>query len=287
MTDISDFQMGEFDCRRRNFSEFGGLIQQSDMLETINKQLFKYEVDNGFRILFAIEAGSRAWGFESPDSDYDVRFVYRRPLSHYLSITAHRDVFEPKCEHPLDCGGWDIKKALYQIYKGNPCFFEWLNSPIVYQEAVLPSYKDELIKLSKSYFNPRTAIYHYLHMAQGNFREYLRGDEVWTKKYLYVIRPILCCLYIEAHHSMPPVLFHDLFKGDHLVGVGVPLDEIEQLVRRKKEGLELSKGPKIELLNKWLDGKISYFADKARITQKVEVMPDDLNEYFLNCFQKW
>lgn len=240
----------------------------------ITEKLWEIESSHGVDILLAVESGSRAWGFESQDSDYDVRFVYIRPIAWYLSILDRRDVIEPKCEFPLDFNGWDLKKALYQIYKGNPAFFEWLHSPTHY---IISDETEELRKLANKYFNPRTAIYHYLHMAQGNYRTYLRGDIVKWKKYLYVIRPLLACMWIESHHSMPPVLFDEILKGHS----DIPLVFIEELLEKKKGGKEADSGPKVERLNFWIEERLKHFEDKARLIQRTEKMPDDLNEYFL------
>ncbi len=242
----------------------------------IEYELLKLQNANGIKMLFAVESGSRAWGFASTDSDYDVRFVYARPLSWYLSIIDRRDVLEPKFNDPLlDMSGWDIRKALYQIYKGNPAFIEWLNSPIKYIDMC---FIDSIRKLAVEYFNPRTAIYHYLHMAQGNYREYLRGETVRTKKYMYVIKPILSCMWIEQHHEMPPVHIDSLMLAP---GTDTPNDEIFSILDKKRNGLELDSGPRIDVLNEWIDKKITHFSEKARLVQKVEKIPDDLNEFFM------
>src|SRR5688500_5596025 len=98
------------------------------MHDTVVQELGLLQQEQGIDILFAVESGSRTWGFASPDSDWDVRFVYKRPLSWYLSINERRDVLEPKYPDPLDINGWDIQKTLFQIYRGNPALMEWLYS---------------------------------------------------------------------------------------------------------------------------------------------------------------
>lgn len=64
------------------------------MRERIIELLHSIEAEHGVKVLYACESGSRAWGFASPDSDYDVRFVYVRPLEDYLSLVPVRDVIE-------------------------------------------------------------------------------------------------------------------------------------------------------------------------------------------------
>src|SRR3989338_4493989 len=105
------------------------LIPKNEIIE----QLKKVEIQNNVKIIYAVESGSRLWGFESHNSDYDIRFIYIRPLKWYLSIQSHRDVIEPKIEPPYDFSGWDIKKALYLLSKSNPPLLEWLNSHLVYK----------------------------------------------------------------------------------------------------------------------------------------------------------
>lgn len=108
------------------------------MRARIGAALDRIEREEGVRLLFAVESGSRAWGFPSPDSDYDVRFVYARPLDWCLSLEPGRDVIEPPIEGDLDINGWDVRKALILLKKPNPVALEWLLSPIRYRwdEAV-------------------------------------------------------------------------------------------------------------------------------------------------------
>lgn len=148
----------------------------------ILERLTAIEQSESVRILYACESGSRAWGFASPDSDYDVRFIYVHPRDWYLSINAERrrDVIERPIEDLLDINGWDLRKALQLMYKSNPPLFEWLHSPIVYREQ--PGFRQDMLAITPTYYSPRGCAWHYLHMARGNQREYLRGDPVRLKK---------------------------------------------------------------------------------------------------------
>ena len=153
--------------------------------DTVNRRLDAIEREEGVRVLFACESGSRAWGFASPDSDYDVRFVYAHPRDWYLSIGDQRDVIERPIVDLYDVSGWDLRKALRLFRKSNPPLLEWLGSPIVYRARTAAA--ASLRRIATRSFSPRACAFHYLHMAKGNYREYLRADEVPLKKYLYVL----------------------------------------------------------------------------------------------------
>ncbi|MDE6320182.1 MAG: nucleotidyltransferase domain-containing protein, partial [Lachnospiraceae bacterium] len=182
-----------------------------DIEKEISKKLDEIEEKEGVRILHAVESGSRAWGFASPDSDYDVRLVYVSPEKDYLRLDEPRDVIEWQLDEVLDINGWDLKKALRQFFKGNATLFEWSGSPIVYRTT---SDWEKVRKISKQYFSEKAAVYHYYGTANSTFQGYLLGDTVRYKKYFYALRPLLAARYIEKYHEAPPVLFDDLLKPD-------------------------------------------------------------------------
>ncbi|HZO87930.1 MAG TPA: nucleotidyltransferase domain-containing protein [Chthonomonadaceae bacterium] len=163
------------------------------MIERIQATLEAIEVERGVRILYAVESGSRAWGFASVDSDYDVRFLYMRPLKDYLRIDPPRDVIELPITEALDVNGWDVFKALKLFRSSNPPLLEWLFSPIIYREQ--GALAASLRALARAHASPRRMTYHYLSMARNNYKLYIAGrSEVNAKKYLYVLRPLLCIL---------------------------------------------------------------------------------------------
>lgn len=180
------------------------------MREEILRRLRAAEREHHVHILYACESGSRAWGFASPDSDYDVRFIYAHSVDWYLSfdIERRRDVIEYPIVDLIDCGGWDLRKALYLFTRTNGALFEWLNSPIKYIEE--GSFAQGLRDLAPLAFNQTALCYHYSHMARGNARGYLFKDKVRLKKYFYVLRPLLAIRYIEAGNGIPPVEFEKL-----------------------------------------------------------------------------
>lgn len=220
------------------------------------EELTKIEKEENIRILYACESGSRAWGFPSKDSDYDVRFLYVRPVEWYLSIFNKRDVIERPLSDRLDINGWDLKKALNLFRKSNPSLLEWLQSPIVYME--IHAIVKQIRSLSPLLFSPKACLYHYLHMAKGNYREYLQGELVKIKKYFYVLRPILACEWIEKYQIMPPMEFDRLV--DAIVSRESELKTvINHLLVRKRVGDELDYEPRISVINDFLEEKIEYF----------------------------
>ena len=226
------------------------------MTQSVSEQvcaaLKRIENERRVRVLYACESGSRAWGFASRNSDYDVRFLYVHDRDWYLSIEDRRDVIEEQLENDLDVSGWELRKALRLLRKSNPPLLEWLKSPIVYQQDA--AFVSEFDKLAADYYSPQRCFAHYLHMALGNVREYLSGDTVWLKKYLYVLRPMLACRWIERQGGQVPMLFDEL--GAKGVEEPEGREAIERLVARKKEGEELDREPKIEALSRFIETEL-------------------------------
>jgi hypothetical protein len=166
------------------------------------------EAAHDVTVLFACESGSRGWGFASPDSDYDVRFIYVNRLPWYLTVAPRRDVIELPISGDLDINGWDLRKALGLMRESNPTLLEWLRSPIVYRDdaVAMPRFR----ALSEAVFSNARGWHHYTSMAKKNFREHLQADEVRYKKYLYVLRPLLAARWIRARPGVPPMRFADL-----------------------------------------------------------------------------
>ncbi len=207
------------------------------MRKTILENLKSLEDDYNIRILYACESGSRAWGFESADSDFDVRFVYVHIKDWYLAIFDGRDVLELPINNDLDINGWDLKKSLQLFYKCNMSLMEWLHSPIIYSEN--SQFVADIKKLMAQYFCPKRAVFHYLNMAKKSYGNFLIKDPVSYKKLFYTLRPVLACKWIEVNKSMPPVSFSELLIREF---VTADLNEmIGNILCEKRETHELDK----------------------------------------------
>ena len=178
------------------------------MKEIILEKLKSIEHQFDVRILYACESGSRAWGFASPDSDYDVRFVYVHKADYYLSIDDQRDVIEDPINDLLDINGWELRKALRLFRKSNAPLYEWLQSPIVYSAD--SNFVSEMKALMPTYFSPRAGMHHYLSMAKGVLESELSGEIVKLKRYFYALRPVLAAMWIVDIKSVPPMDFKSL-----------------------------------------------------------------------------
>jgi len=228
---------------------------EDKIIKHIQNRLSGIEEEHKIEIIYAVESGSRAWGFESTDSDYDVRFIYRHSVDWYLSIVPGRDVIEYPIIDDFDYSGWDIKKTLFLLNKSNPVLFEWMRSPVIYKKYK-PAY-DLLNSASKEFFSTISSIYHYLYMAKGNYREYLKKDQVRTKKYFYVLRPILACMWIKEFNEPPPMEFEKLLSL--ISSEQSLLKEILALLDRKRRGVELGVEKRINIINEFIEHKFDYF----------------------------
>ena len=206
------------------------------MKDVILQKLAEIEQQYSVAILYACESGSRAWGFASPDSDYDVRFLYAHPKQAYLAIHDPRDVIEFSDGGVLDVSGWDIKKALLLLYKANAPLREWLTSPVVYRcdEAVMSLMFD----LMREAFLPAPLCHHYLGMTTKRLMLIEETGEATGKSYLYALRTLLCCQWILRRNSPPPMLFDDLLTEFLPDSKNELRQEIERLLAAKKAGNE-------------------------------------------------
>lgn len=246
------------------------------MRKLILEKLKEIEKRENVKIIHCVESGSRAWGFASPDSDYDVRFIYVRPREYYLRLDKTRDVIEWQLDDTLDINGWDLKKALTLLHKSNPTLFEWNSSPIVYKTT------DEWQRISmviSRYFVAKSGIYHYLSTAKTNYREYLQGEKVRFKKYFYVLRPLLACKWILAEGTPPPMEFSTLMEKY--------LDEeikpdVEKLLDIKMNTPEITEGKRFDRVNNYLDRTIAELEQIVSSLPKDKIQSwDELNEIFL------
>ena len=247
----------------------------NDIKQTIDEKLNEIEERKNIKILHCVESGSRAWGFPSPDSDYDVRFIYVRPKKYYLKLEKTRDVIEWQLDDTLDINGWDLQKALRLLHNSNPTVFEWNNSPIVYRTT---KEWEGIRQIIGDYFDIKSGLYHYLNTAKSNYREYLKRNSVRLKKYFYVLRPLLACEHIKAKKTAPPMLFADLLCYlDKDI-----LPEVKNLLALKVVTSELGEGEKIVVINEYIDRKIRELDEYIETVESNKNSSwDKLNDVFL------
>lgn len=235
--------------------------------QKIKEKLAEIEEKEQVRVIYAAESGSRAWGVESPDSDYDVRFVYVRPLRDYLKLEKQSDVIDWQIDEVWDINGWDIKKVLQQFHGGNATLFEWCGSPVVYKQTT-----DwiRVMKTAQNYFSEKAAVHHYYGIARNTWEKYLRGNTVKYKKYVYALRPILSVCYIEKYYCMPPVLLRDLMNTVALPGN--VMETIERMLLLKTSVNEKALLPQLPVLQDYICTELD------RISKTVKQITDDRKE---------
>lgn len=249
-----------------------------DVRAEIDRRLARVEDEEGVSVLYACESGSRAWGFPSTDSDYDVRFIYVRPRDWYLSIDVERkrDVIERPITDEIDLNGWDLRKALQLLRKSNPPLLEWLRSPIVYRTE--PPVVEALKEMAVTYYSPVALSYHYWHMARGNFKGGLQGERIRLKKYFYALRPLLAVKWIEEDRGPVPVEFGALV--DHIITDPALKRAIYALLDAKRAGEELDDRPRIPPIHQFIEAEVERLEQEA-FGRKAEQPPiEPLNDFF-------
>ncbi len=216
----------------------------------ILRRLHATAAEEGVRILYAAESGSRAWGFASPDSDYDVRFIYAHPHDWYLRLVPARDVIERPLDPELvDLAGWDVRKALQLMLKSNPALYEWLCSPITYIDD--GRFRSDLKSLFERHASPRALAHHYASIAGSTAARHLEGrSEVRLKRYFYILRPLLALQWVVDRGTPPPMHLDAL-----MAGAAVPPEvasAVAGLVALKRRTPELGDGPRLEAIDAWI-----------------------------------
>ena len=251
------------------------------IFEQIQFELSEIERQEKVKIIFACESGSRAWGFESEDSDYDVRFIYVRPTDWYLSLQKRSDVIEQPISNELDISGWDITKALSLLRKSNPPLLEWLQSPIIYQE--FGTITEQIRELMPDYFSPKASMYHYLHLAKNSFKEYSQNDKQSIKKCFYILRAVLACKWIESGLGVVPTEFAILV--DKVVKQKELQEAIDKLLIEKKNSSEADVTKQIPTITNFLTHEIDRLSPQNERPSLSEEYKR-LNKLFLNILKE-
>lgn len=249
------------------------------MRTTIQQKLIEIKKQHRIKILYSCESGSRAWGFPSPDSDYDVRFIYSRPIEEYLTIQPKKDHLSFPINDELDIYGWDISKVLQLISRSNTTPFEWLQSPVIYRED--KTFKEELWKLCQSYFCPRSNIHHYLGVAKGA-TETMQGEEIRIKKLFYVLRPMLAAIWCAERDTIAPM---SIFPLMDMLSKNLQ-EKVLSLIELKSTAAE---GYLIKIdddIKVWIDKTFEYCMEAS---QKIERKTFDIkkaDEFFRKMIQR-
>jgi predicted nucleotidyltransferase len=223
------------------------------MVETIKAKLNDIERQFGVSVLYACETGSRAWGFPSPDSDYDVRIIYKHDVDWYLSLLEKKDTIEfMSPDGELDLTGWDLKKCFKLMWKSNGALLERVQSPIVYRDLfnVSSILKESAFKC----FSPIATMHHYLGMAKNSFAEVEGNKEVKLKKLFYALRATLACKWIVDEGTPPPIVFTKMVNT--LKFETKLKDQIAQLVALKSVRAETYVHPAEIDLNEFIAAEI-------------------------------
>ena len=242
------------------------------MEQSILQLLKNIESEHRVEILYACESGSRAWGFASPDSDYDIRFIYRRPMADTISVGGLADTIECPIENDLDPAGWDLRKTLGLLRKNNGALIEWLHSPIGYHTD--SNFLSEIRTLAQENVNQRDLSNHYRGLANQIYQSRINGKEPSAKAYLYALRALLAAQFVLDKNTPPPVPFAELIPS-------APADvqeAIHQLVTWKSTATENASPGNIPVLDTFLATSIPALSEKIATLPQVETSIDPYNE---------
>jgi hypothetical protein len=234
------------------------LKNSKEMKNRIVKELNEIEKNYDVKVIYACESGSRAWGFASEDSDYDVRFIYVHPKDWYLTIADKRDVIEIPFDGELDISGWDIRKSLKLLRKSNSPLLEWLSSPIRYRNV--SPVMNAFVELSTDAFLPESSCHHYLSMAQNIIANFYDGEDAKIKSYLYSLRTILCCKWIIRRMNQPPMKIQDLLK--EFLPSGELRELVDKLIYVKSRGSESANIKRSLIFEKYLKKQLNFIETK-------------------------
>lgn len=247
-----------------------------DQKDIILHHLKEIEQEEDVKILLAVESGSRAWGFSSPDSDWDVRFLYIHRPEWYLSIREGRDVVERMYDDETDASGWDLKKALRLMGQSNSSLFEWLDSPIVYRRD--DDFMEDFRDLAKLYFNPAKVLAKYRGLYINHNERYLQDNDFPLKRFLYYLRGVLACRWVEQFRTMPPVLFAELV--DTLVDDSDIKERIAHILDLKSRSNEHNNMPVDPVLRDYANNIADYYAELDLTPLAMEYPGDEKSNRF-------
>jgi len=258
-----------------------------DAVGRIDSRLAAIRTEHGVAIPLAIESGSRAWGFPSPDSDYDCRFIFLRHREDYLRLYPLRDVIETPLEGDMDVNGWDLPKALKLLLKGNAVVVEWLTSPVIY--AADAWFRNEFTGLAARHIDRNKVAQHYLHLGERQRHAYFEdGKRFRLKKLFYALRPAAALRWLRLHpdQAVAPMHFPDLMAQIDPPEPVVRL--VEHLISQKSVTRELGEGEMPEPIGRFIDAEFA--AAKASFDDQPAPLSteaiSDAQSFFLHCLDR-
>ena len=253
------------------------MMTQNEMMTLVPQKLAEIEKAYNVTVLYAAESGSRAWGFASTDSDFDVRFIYKRAKDDYLRLELVRDVIEEPVDEVWDVAGWDLDKTLRLLFNSNPAIFDWIGSPVCYLDT---GFRARFLPLIREYYSRERMLYHYLHMAERNIGDVNAKDTVRPKKYFYALRPVLACQWVLGSDFAPPVQYAELTDAllpPSLRGVHDTVMDLKQNAPEKAEIVH------IDELDRFLKESVEQIRGAMRALPPEEKKGwDGLNRFFLS-----
>lgn len=259
-----------------------------DVVTEIDARLARASVEHHVSIPWAIESGSRAWGFPSPDSDYDGRFLFVRPLADYASPWRHRDVVETPLDATYDVGGWDLIKAVRLVVAGNATVGEWLRSPLVYSGEA--GFRDDLLDLVERVADRAAVARHYLHVGRQQWHSSGAddGDDVSLKQLFYALRPAAALHWLSGHdHVSPPMNLHQLLAEappDQEV-----MEAVDQLVAAKRVTREIGRGRVPAPIRRFVTAELDGAEDRFPRSRepRAAAVREDATSTFLLLVDRW
>lgn len=227
-----------------------------DVVRQIDGRLAAACEEHGVAIPWAIESGSRAWGFPSPDSDYDCRFLFVRRLDDYLDPWPQRDVIETPLDAVLDVNGWDLIKAVRLAENGNATVGEWLRSPLVYSGDT--GFRDALLSACADLVDVQRVGRHYLHVGEGQWERSGAGAgrDVVLKRVFYALRPAAALHWMHVHGAAtPPMNLFQLL--DEAPPPPALRSAVEEMVAAKALTRELGAGRVDPVVVRWVEEQLS------------------------------
>lgn len=253
---------------------------QNTMQQIIQKRLKDLEQTHQIRIWYACESGSRAWGFASPNSDRDVRFIYSHSLDWYLRLKEGNSTLDLGVDTDLlDFTGWELRKTLRLLTNSNASPFEWLQSPIIYKSIV--DFQTELWQLAQAYFNPKAVAFHYYGLAKNSLKRGMKNGQMDLKKYFYVLRPLLALRWVLTQQTPPPMEFAPLLEA---IKADIEVYRaIHQLVHTKKAAQEGDSIRPVPLIQRYIKDSLADFESQLSALPVASTPHQALNHFFASC----